>query len=257
MADDVGATVVTDTETSTADDDAVVVVEEPPPPPPPRPDPPADMFISLAAQLDNIRRWNEERGWGFGPADFEAVELTPSSHDDPLVVDLVAVYLPADAELDGVRRTCHELWTVAAAQHPNAWSWDEKPWDERLRQTKQVRLLYGIVHEPGIRRVTVDLGAHWEPHRPNRSIDYRSKDSAHAEILAAAAHFPRWIRAMDGRSVPYALLSGYQVTMVEAESWRRLPCLSWNEFRATLSLTAHWSDHYGTRWASPVCVRST
>lgn len=242
-------------------DDAPPVWEVPPPkeplevlPPYARPDPPADMFVPLAEQLDNVRRWNDERGWGFAPSDFDAIDLTPATHDDPLVVDLIAVYLPGDEELNGVRRTCDELWAAAAEQYENAWCWDQKCWDEKLVARKHVRLLYGIAHQPGIRRVTVDLGVHWEPNHPTRSIDVRTTGSAAAEVLAAAAHFPRWVRSMDGMTVPYVQLSGYQITLVEAESWRRLPCLSWNESRKTLSLTAHWSDIFAPRWSSPVCL---
>jgi hypothetical protein len=212
------------------------------------------MFDPVAEQLDNVRRWNEERGWGFTERDFEAIDVTPVSHTDPLVVDVVAVYLDGDDELDPVRRTADELWAVASELYPNSWCWDEKCWDLSLVGRKHVRLLYGIAHRPGIRRVTLDLGAHWDPVYPTRSIDVRSTDSAHAELLAAAAHFPYWVRSMDGTSVPYVLLSGYQVTLVEQESWRRLPCLSWNESRSMLSLTAHWADIYGPRWSSPVCV---
>lgn len=219
-----------------------------------RPVPPEEMFVSLAEQLDNVRRWNDEQAWGFGPEAFEGIDLAPSNHEDPLVADVIAVYLPGGEDLDGVRRTCHELWGVVADQHPNAWCWDEKCWDKNLIGIKQVRILYGIVHRPGIRRVTLDLGAHWQPLKPVRSIDIRSTNSAHAEVLAAAAHFPRWLRAMDGATVPYAMLSGYQVTLVEEESWRRLPCLSWNESRATVSLTAHWGDIFAPRWSSPVCL---
>jgi hypothetical protein len=219
-----------------------------------RPPPPAGMFVPLEEQLDNVQRWNEERDWGFGPDDFESVDLWPERHHDPLVTDVIAVYLPGNDALDGVRRTCDELWNVVADQHPNAWCWDEKCWDKNLIGIKQVRLLYGIVHRPGIRRVTIDLGAHWDLVHPTRSIDVRSKESAHAEVLAVAAHCPTWLRAMDGVRVPYALLSGYQVTLVEQESWRRLPCLSWNESRETVSLTAHWADIYGPRWSSPVCL---
>jgi hypothetical protein len=70
-------------------------------------------FVSLPQQLDNIRRWNEERRWGFSASELESVDLTP----------------------------------------------------------------------------------------------------AHAEVLAAAAHFPQWIRAMDGKTIPYTWLSGYEVMM--------------------------------------------
>jgi hypothetical protein len=230
-----------------------VKVEEPAPPYV-RPAPPQAMFVSLAEQLANVERWNEERGWGFTPSDFEGIDLSPTEHSDPLVADVIAVYLPGDDELDPVRRTCDELWAVAAEQHENAWCWDQKCWDLTLVGKKHVRLLHGIVHEPGIRRVTLDLGAHWEPVYPTRSIDVRSRASAAAEVLAAAAHFPRWVRSMDGTSVPYVQLSGYQITLVPQESWRRLPCLSWNESRRTLSLTAHWSDIFAPRWSSPVRV---
>lgn len=256
MSDQGGETLVTQTENSLGgaiDADTSDIVGNPLEPPPltPRPQPPDDMFVSVAQQLDNVRRWNEERGWGFTASDFDNVDTTPSAHGDPLVVDIVAVYLPGDEELDAVRRTCHELWEVAAEHYPGAWCWDE-----RTVELKQVRLLRGIVHTPGIRRVTVDLGAHWTPPRPCRSLDIRCPASAHAEVIAAAAHFPRWVRAMDGTAVPYVWVSGYQVTWAPDESWRRLPCLSWNESRNTMSLTAHWADIFGTRWASPECVSS-
>jgi hypothetical protein len=218
------------------------------------PPPPEKMFTSLEIQRDNVRRWNEEREWGLSTADIERIDVTPTAHDDPLIVDLVAVYLPATRRLDGVRRTCDELWKVAAEQQPSAWSFDWE-WDEWKHDPKPVRLLDGIEHEPGVRRVTVDLGAHWEPgttkYRRPRAI--RGTDSAHAELVAAAAHFPDWVRAMDGKSVPFVWLSGYQLT-IPVDSTHRLPGLAWVRHRATMSLTAHWADHAGHDWASPVRV---
>jgi hypothetical protein len=44
--------------------------------------------------MANIRRWNDDREWGFTEAELAAVDLTPRPHPDPLVVDLIAVYLP-------------------------------------------------------------------------------------------------------------------------------------------------------------------
>jgi hypothetical protein len=214
------------------------------------PRPPEKMFSSLERQLGNIRRWNEEREWGIPVGDLAAIDLTPREHDDPLIVDLIAVYLPATRRLDGVRRTCDELWKIAAEQQPHAWSFDWE-WDEWKQDPKPVRLLDGIVHEPGVRRVTVDLGAFWEPGKFVRPRHIRGENSAHAELLAAAAHFPDWVRAMDGKSVPYVWLSGYQLT-VPAESTHRLPGLAWVRYRRTMSLTANWADHSGSGWASPV-----
>jgi hypothetical protein len=215
--------------------------------------PPEMMFTPLSEQLANIRRWNEERQWGLTAGDLHSVDLTPRAGNDRLVVDLIAVYLRDSAEMDDVQRTCHELWTVAAAQQPHSWSWDwySDRWEQRR---KPVRLIAGLAHRPGIRRVTVDLAAHFEPGRYVRPSALRSLDSAHAEVLAAAAHFPRWIRAMDGKNVPYTWLSGYELLIRGRSAPWRLPALSWSNFRHTVSLTAGWANHSYSGWASPVCI---
>ena len=57
-----------------------------------------------------MRRWNHTRRWGFRDPDFASVDTTEAVHPSPLIVDVVAVYLPGNDRMDGVRRTCHELW---------------------------------------------------------------------------------------------------------------------------------------------------
>lgn len=214
---------------------------------------PERMFASLPEQLGNIRRWNEQRRWGLRAADFRSVDLTPHAGSEPLLVDVIAVYLADRPDLDGVRRTCHEMWTVAAGQQPHSWSWDwyADRWEHR---PKPVCLSDGIVHRPGLRRVTLDLAAHFEPGRHVRPGTLRSPDSAHAEVLAAAAHFPRWVRAMDGKTIPYVWLSGYQVLIRERPTPTRLPALSWSRFRRAMSLTAAWAEHSHPGWAAPIRI---
>ncbi|HKS50322.1 MAG TPA: hypothetical protein VJS67_00450 [Pseudonocardiaceae bacterium] len=215
--------------------------------------PPGAMFTSLTEQLGNIRRWNAERRWGLDADDFHSVDLTPKAGNDPLVVDVLAVYLASTAECNGVIRTCQELWSVAAEQQPHSWSWDwyRDSWQDI---PKPVRLIDGLVHRPGIRRVTVDLSAGFIPGRHVRPTALRGPDSAHAEVLAAAAHFPRWVRAMDGKEVPYTWLLGYEVMMRGERTPLRLPALSWSHLRQTMSLTAAFLNHSFTGWAAPVCV---
>jgi hypothetical protein len=203
-------------------------------------------FIPVADQLANVRRWNAERGWGFTDADLDAIDITPVVHEQPLVVDLVAVYLPEKDGLDGVRRTFEEMWAVASEAVPENWSWRQ-----HLEGPRPVRLLPGAQHVPGIRRVTVDLGAGWEPVDGVRAIEIRGRHSASAEILAAAAHFPEWIQAMEGVNVPFVYLGGYVVSHPENEAWRHVPCLSWNEFLGRVNLMDHWVDHHQRRWAVP------
>lgn len=210
-----------------------------------------ELFAPLAEQWANVRRWNYERGWGIRQKEFDALNLFPRAHHDPLVVDVLAVYLDDRPGLDGVRRTCHELWTVASQHQPNSWSFDWY-WDQWCSNPKPVRLLDNLVHPPGVRRVTLDLGAHWEPGRHIKAGSVRGRNSAHAEVLAAAAHFPGWVRAMDGTRVPHAMLSGYQVTIPEYAAHNRLPCLAWTTYRRTMSLTVDWADHAHSGWAAPV-----
>jgi len=216
------------------------------------------MFCPLTEQLANVRRWNSDREWGFTDAEFAAIDLTPRPHTDPLVVDLIAVYLDAEyrgedeGEMDGVRRTCHEMWDVATERYLNTWCWD---WirDAYESRPKPVKLLAGIEHRPGIRRVTVDLGAHWTPGRHIRPRRLRGRSSAHAEVIAAAAHFPRWARSMDGICVPFPWLAGYQVTYPNpARSIdERLLAMAWVEYRRTLSLSIARADHSFIGWSSP------
>ena len=102
--------------------------------------------------------------------------------------------------------------------------------------------------------MTLDLGAHFTPGRHVRPSRLRSPRSAHAEVLAAAAHFPRWIRAMDGETVPYAWITGYEVLIRGQPTPSRLPALSWNRHRRAMSLTAGWAEHAYSGWAAPVCL---
>jgi hypothetical protein len=102
--------------------------------------------------------------------------------------------------------------------------------------------------------VRIDLAAHWKPGEPVRPENVRGPDSAHAELLAAAAHFPDWICAMDGKRVPYVWVCGYQVTIPEESAHNRLLALTWTRFRHAISLAIVWADHSHSMFASPICL---
>jgi hypothetical protein len=59
---------------------------------------------------------------------------------------------------------------------------------------------------------------------------------------------------MDGVSVPFIWLAGYQVTHPTHAVDERLLALAWVHYRRTLSLSIARADHSFTGWASPVCV---
>lgn len=202
------------------------------------------MFVSPQTQLANVRSWNLERGWDFIEAHFvqAAAELEALTWpSDRLTVLVLVPYL------DTVQRTFEELWAVASAAQPNNWRWDELKSD-----AEHLRLLEGIEHVPGLRWEVIDLGANWDPREGIRPVDVRAANSAHAGVLAAAGHFPKWVQAMDGTKVPYVWLPGYQVTIPGSEAWRYVPCLSWDRGDREVDLGAVWDGRRSIRWACPV-----
>lgn len=215
---------------------------------PPAPDL-SELFVSLEVQLANVRNWNQMRGWGFTDADFDSIDLTPVEHTG-LVVDVIAVYLPDQGKTSGIQRTFEELWDIASSIQPGKWRYESLKSDK-----KHLRLLDGIEHVPGIRRVTIDLGANWDPQEGIRPMDVRGPDSVHAEALAAAAHFPDWVQAMDGERVPYVWMPGYQATIPGDGAGRSVPCLGWDQFDREVRLYASWGDYRHYYWSCPVVVR--
>lgn len=207
--------------------------------------PPLSWFVSPEVQLANVRRWNEEQGWGFADGDFPAQipDFTPSS---PLEVMVLAVYLPdtgrGKRHVPGYVRTANELWQIARDLQPN---W--RQWDNLHLEAEHLQLLKSIedTHVPGICWTAVDLGANWDKQEVVRPCDVRGNDSAHAEVLAAAAHFPNWIQAMDGTNVPYVWLAGYQV-------WTHVPILYWNGSRSEVNLGISLGGNHDRSFGVPV-----
>lgn len=217
-----------------------------------------DWYTSPEVQLHNMRCWNQERGWGFSNSDFPSSvpDFTPSSLLEVLVL---AVYLPdqghGEGRVPGYIRTARELTAVASAQQPG--------WYQTVRLDEQrLRLLPGTEarHTPGLRWVALDLGAHYEPQQGRAVKDVRGADSAHAEVLAAAAHLPDWLRAMDGARVPCADMAGYQYrrnTDGKADNdqlWTDALYLAFNGTVCEVRLGADWDAHVHDRYAAP-CVR--
>ena len=203
-----------------------------------------DMFVSPEAQLANVRSWNISRSWGFTEEDFRAAEAVLEQQAWPSDRLTVLVLVPY---LANVGITFEELWVVAFEQQPNHWRWEE------LKSTPDnLRLLEDIEHKPGLRWEVIDLGANWDAKTGVRPMDVRDASSAHAGVLASAAHFPKWVQAMDGTKVPFVWLPGYQATIPGYEAWTSVPCLSWGRDDREVQLDASWSDDRPQRWAAPV-----
>ncbi len=199
------------------------------------------MFVSPEEQLNNVRIWNVQRNWGFSEADFptEIPDFVPSH---PLETLVLCVYLPDKGRgknKAGFVRTANELWELARNRQLGSWQLDVLRFD-----AEGLRLLPGTEarHTPGLRWMVVCIGANWNMQSGLRPMDIRNETSAHAEILAAAAHFPRWIQAMNGTIVPYVWLAGYQSAESDDEMWEHVPVLGFNQADREVKLSTGWDD---------------
>ncbi len=201
------------------------------------------LFVPSDVQIKNVKCWNQRSGWGFSEEDFAKLPPPPAWPDSPLVAVVLTPYLPDTPEVKGVQRTFDEHWAIAAARQRNSWRWDEL-----LSDPEHLQLFPGITHEPGLRWEVVDLGANWDPKNDIAPLAVRSPErSPHAAILAAAAHHPVWVRQMDGVTIPYVWLSGYQVTVPGRSAWQHVPWLYWDRGSRQVQLSADLRDDcYGS-----------
>ncbi len=199
------------------------------------------LFVSPEQQIENVRVWNRLRSWGFTEANFEQARAQlptitrPTRHLNTLVL------VP---DLDTVRRTFEELWLVAAAQHV---SHSRSGWLKS--DAKHLRLRSGISHRPGLRWEVIKLGAN-----PGKApADVPTTMVAHAGVLAAAVHFPKWIQAMDGGDIPFVWLAGYQYSDAIRKPWRSVPYLLGTGSPPEVFLATGADDDLGNGcWAVPV-----
>ena len=211
----------------------------------------SELLISPRDQLTNMELWNKQCNWGFTESDFPTEIPDFSSY--PLEVLVLCVYLPdkgrGKTKVPGFVRTANELWEIARSLQSNWWQWDGLKLDEQ-----HLRLLLGTEerHTPGIRWMVVDLGANWDKQIGKSPQDASDHTSAHAEIFAAAAHFPYWVQAMNGTTVPYVWLAGYRSSDPDVEPWQHVPVLSFSQASREVGLGASWIDGRDRYCAVPV-----
>ena len=212
------------------------------------------LFTSPEKQIEKVRAWNKEFGWGIPDEAFAAAEKSvPVWPEEKLVAVVLVPYLADKTNEDetvtsGLERTFHELWARAKAEQDGSWRWDgyDKAGPERLRLHK------GIEHKVGLRWEVISLGSQ----RNKKPCDVRSaKSSPHAGILAAAALHPQWVKSMDGDKVPYAWIPGYEVSVPDDDPWTDVPHLGFDRDCREIGLSYGWGGYCYPRWAVPSFFR--
>lgn len=214
------------------------------------------LFTSLGEQRGNIIRWNLERGMDFTEAELTAIDITPSGEQSLRRAELL---VPVSADMEtNQEAVVDQLWFLSQEPQPNCW---RNP--DLVATPDDLHPIPGTkVYERGIHRVVVDLAANWEPQggRTLLEVDQRplqpGQSPAAAELLAAAAHFPKWVQAMDGVTVPYVDLWGFRFRLNteddSPEAWSYCPCLGWWAGSRELRFILGSVGYRGSEWAAPV-----
>ncbi len=200
------------------------------------------LFVSPDQQITNLRQWMDfGHLQGFTEEDFDSVLEAKGKLPNPvgLTVPVLVPYLGK------VGDTFDALWDVVESVYDEHWR------NPGLKSDKRhLRLLEGIEH-PGkcLRWEIINLGAHHEPKNGREVRNVRGAGSAHAGVLAAVAHFPKWVEAMDGETVPYADIAGYQACVGGYGPWRDVPCIG--RSGAGVGLDVLWDDCSDRSYAAP------
>lgn len=147
-------------------------------------------FISIEDQIKNLKAWNKKYGWGFTAQDFKDLPAAPKWPQDELVAVVLVPYLKT------VQKSFDALWQVAQDIYPENW---------RSSYAEKVSLVNGVNHTPGLRWEALELKANFNPKDGIVISKLDRTKLAGIGVLAACAHFPNWVKAMDGDKVPYAL----------------------------------------------------
>ncbi|MBU1015223.1 hypothetical protein KKI17_02190 [Patescibacteria group bacterium] len=201
------------------------------------------LFTPSKLQLEQVRQWNQERGWGFTEQDL--VNLSDPLDWPWLEGKLVAVVL--DIQLDTVQQTFEEAWECIKGGQPDSWRWDEIHADE-----EHLRLYSGCQHQRGLSWKVIDLGANQDRRPLDVYGEVKPELLSHSAVLWAAALHPNWVQAMNGEDVPFVNIAGYQLTVPGYVSWTFVPDLYWSRVSRLVGLDARFAGSHYPSWAVPV-----
>lgn len=190
-------------------------------------------------QLANVRKWNVKCNWGIPEEWFEALGPAPAwPMDSRLACVVLEVALPGKDGIPGHNRTFNGLWEIMLSQHPRGGL--DAP---SLLNAEHLFLLEGVPYEPGLRWRILDLGANWDKTDGIRPVDVRNPlTSPNVDGVAVLAHHPRFVRGMDGTTIPFLWISGFVCSLlgdVPRRGVRGVPSAGfsreWREGRVYLS----------------------
>lgn len=167
------------------------------------------MFVSPEQQIANVMKWNARYKWGIPDEEFtRALEAPawPFCSDQPLQA---LVLVPC---FETTARTVQNLAQAVISTQRAARRWDNctlnSLWLWSRRSCEPVLPEEKLLYKPRLRWQAIAFGA-----GVNQRLDKNNPGPMgwpSAGVLAAAAHFPVWVRRMDGNKVPFVWIPGYR-----------------------------------------------
>lgn len=207
--------------------------------------------VTYSNQITAIIEWNEKYKLGFTDKQIdkaidEAYELPESDDDSNLTTWVLVPYLK------DLKTTIDTLWEIITTNHDKSWKWDEL-------DKAEYKLYKGKFPKKSLKWVKLDLGTYHElknvqsVKEVRKQADEKGETLAGVEVLAAAAHFPKWFEAQDGDKVPYTDVANISVGNIGKSEPHAL-CVYWSPFGRWAEFDAHWVGRRTNWWAAPTII---
>ena len=181
-------------------------------------------------------------------------EYEADGNDDPHTFITLSLYLPQIKEIEGVKQVIEEtdlhgtfdLYSQKIrSQHEQYWRRDLLDNADNLRWNSEV-----IPPKPGFQWETISMGTNRnEKPRDMRYARWIFRENCrwnlpHIGIYASAATHPNWIKAMNGKEIPFVWAAGLDVRGPNG-LWNQVPYISFVQDGREVGLSAGPDDSYG------------
>lgn len=243
-----------------------------PPPPILTPKTLIERCTPISAQIELAARMHEEHWKCFSDSDalFRRLEASrPDWPSSPTKIATLAIVLPGlpkvkrQSVVSSLTRSFDEHVRLGfAAQKAIEGNNEPWRWEGVLSGKKQLRLVRGVSHEPGIRWVYLDTDPNPEERRAQKRSSQLVRQMVKAQqlptvaVLALPWLHPALIPAMNGDTIPFMDIAGYELDVRKfypgAPAWGHVPYLHFPVASRQMKLNAIRCDSPYPRWSVPL-----
>ena len=200
----------------------------------------SDLFLSVDNQIKYWKERSDIERWPFSFLEFELARTRGrrlNRWGTRLCVPIVVPYF------ETMRKTFDILWSSVGLGFRERWYHRGMSLDTCLRVGKK--------SERSGRRLAVEL-IDFGANQGAMPMGVREKGrSPHAGVLAGAAVGSAWLRSMNGTSVPFVWIPGYEMPLGSSDYWTGVPSLRYWPARDLVELDIGRGTTRNPQWAVP------